>query len=252
MINPFDMSGRTILVTGASSGIGRATALLLSQLGARVILVARNQTKLEETMALLEGQGHVIENRDLGNYADLATWMRGLASAHGLMDGIVHSAGIEVVAPLKIMDPAQVEQEWRINVMAELWLTKGFRQRGVNRSGGSIVLISSVAGLIGQTALSAYSASKGAVIAMTRSLAMELARENIRVNGIAPGNLKHEMVHVLGVRLAPENWDEVEKDHPLGFGEPMDIANAAAFLLAPAARWITGTTLVVDGGYTAH
>lgn len=252
MLNPLDMTGSTILVTGASSGIGRETAILLSRLGARVILVARSREKLEQTLGQLEGTGHGVEPFDLSQYEAVPQWMRGLASTRGLLNGLVHSAGVQITAPLKTLDPKQVEAMWRINVTSGVWLAKGFRQRGVNITGGCIVFLSSAAGLIGVAALSAYTASKGAIIALTRSLAMELAREGIRVNCVAPGWVRTEMTEEFAKRITEDSLAAIERNHPLGFGEPIDVANAVVFLLSSASHWITGTTLVVDGGLTAH
>lgn len=252
MTNPLDLAGRNILVTGASSGIGRAIALLLSSLGARVILVGRNQSRLEETRLRLEGSGHLVEVRDLSLYEELPGWLRDLARVHGPLDGLVHSAGVQLTAPLKVMEAAQVEPLFRLNALASLWLAKGFRHRTVNNSGGSLVFLASVAALVGRPSLSAYSASKGAVVGITRSLAVELAHEKIRVNCIAPGMVRTEMVKEASEGLGDEHLAAIERDHPLGFGEPVDVANAAVFLLSPASRWITGTVLVVDGGYTAR
>ena len=252
MLNPLDLTGRTILVTGASSGLGRESSIILSRLGARIILVARSQERLEETRQQLEGSEHVIAPYDLNAYEEIPGWMRTLAGHHGLLDGLVHSAGLQITAPLKTMDAKQVEQLWRVNVSAALWLAKGYRQRGVNNSGGSIVFLSSVAGIAGQPALSAYAGSKGAVISMTRALALELARERIRVNCIAPGYVTTKMAQEFGERITEEHLAAIEKGFPLGFGEAIDVAYAVSYLLSTAAKWITGTTLVVDGGFTAH
>ena len=251
MLNPLDLTGRTILVTGASSGIGRESCVVLSRLGARIILVARNLERLEETWQQLEGAGHVIVQYDLNAYEEIPRWMKALAEQYGLLDGLIHSAGVALTAPLKTMAAKQVEQLWLVNVSAGLWLAKGYRQRGVN-SGGSIVFLSSAAGLVGQSALSAYAASKGAVISMTRALSCELARERIRVNCIAPGFVKTTMYQEFGDQITKEQLVALEKEYPLGFGEAADVAYAVAYLLSQAAKWITGTTLVVDGGVTAH
>ena len=165
MINPLDLTGRSYLVTGASSGIGKETAVLLSRLGAKVVLVARSREGLEQTLALVEGNGHMIEPFDLAAYENIPNWLRNVAQSHGLLDGIVHSAGMHMALPLKAMEAQAVESLWKINVSAGLWLAKGFRHRSVNNAGGSLVFLASAAGLAGQAAHSAYSASKGALVA---------------------------------------------------------------------------------------
>jgi NAD(P)-dependent dehydrogenase (short-subunit alcohol dehydrogenase family) len=188
-----DLTGRTILVTGASSGIGRETALLLSQLNARLILVARNRERLEQTRTALEGAGHQVERFDLTALDEVPAWIKTLAARSGPLNGVVHSAGVYGVVPLRILTASMLEDTLRVNLGAAFLLAKGFRQKGCHADGASLVLLSSVAAWRGQAGLSAYTASKSALLGVTRSLAMELAREGIRVNCVAPGLVATEM-----------------------------------------------------------
>jgi NAD(P)-dependent dehydrogenase (short-subunit alcohol dehydrogenase family) len=252
MINPMDLKDRTILVTGASSGIGRETAILLSQLGARLILVGRNLEQLSNTLASLEGTAHKVYAFDLSNVDEIPRWMKDVTSTSCPLHGLVHSAGLQFTRPLRIMTSESIEELMRVNVTAAIFLAKAFRQKGVSADSGSIVYLSSVMGLVGQSGQSAYSASKGALVTLTKSLALELSRENIRVNCVAPAMVRTEMSEKMLDLLTPEQVIKIEAMHPLGLGRPRDVANAIAFLLADTAQWITGTTLVVDGGYTAH
>jgi NAD(P)-dependent dehydrogenase (short-subunit alcohol dehydrogenase family) len=250
--NPLSLAGRRILITGASSGIGRASALLASRLGARVVLVGRNQHRLEETAARLSGDGHLIETFDIAETSGIGTWFQRLAKEDGPFHGLVHAAGVHTFSPLRVVDLDEVAAIMRINFSSALALTQAFRKKGANLGGGSVVFLASVAGLVGQAGVSAYSASKGALLAAARSLAIELAPERIRVNCIAPGIVESEMSDRIRDEIPAEKWDSIVSSHPLGIGTPTDVANAAMFLLADSGRWITGTTLVIDGGYTCH
>jgi 3-oxoacyl-[acyl-carrier protein] reductase len=247
-----DMTSRTVLVTGASSGIGREAAIILSRLGARVILVARNQEKLVDTQKHLSEKGHVIEPFDLQLIDSIPAWLKQISQKIGPLDGLVHSAGIHVPKPLRVLKYDDLKKVFDLNVASAVSLAKGFRQKGVCQSNSSIVLLSSVVGLVGQSGISAYSASKGALISLTKSLALELSSENIRVNCVAPGVIKTGMTDKFSDTMPDEYLNNVKKMHPLGFGNPEDVAHAIAFLLADTSRWITGSILTVDGGYTAH
>jgi len=252
LLNPMALTGRRILVTGASSGIGRATAVLLGELGARVVLTGRDAGRLEETRAALAGAGHVALPFDLAAVDEIPAWMRRLAEEGGALSGLVHSAGIQQTLPVRNLQAEHYQAVMSINVYAAMSLARGFRQRGVSAPGGSLVLIASVLGHVGEAACTLYSASKGALIALTKSLAVEFARERIRVNCVSPGTVLTEMNAQLRRSLTEEQWGRIEEKHPLGVGQPRDVAQAAAFLLSDASGWITGTALLVDGGYTAR
>ena len=239
-------------MTGASSGLGRGIAQLLARIGSKVILVAREPSRLEAALDGLEGQGHSAEAFDLRQTDAIPGWMREVAQRRGLLHGLVHSAGVLTTKPLRMQVAYDWELAMQINVAAGAALAKGFRQKGVSSGAGSIVFLSSVMGLTGQPGQILYSATKGALVAMTRSMALELSRENIRVNCVAPAVVLAGMSEELEKNVSPEQFAQITAMHPLGLGRPEDVAHAVAFLLADTARWITGTTLTVDGGYTAH
>lgn len=250
-VNRWDLSGRVFLVTGASSGIGLATSVLLSQLGATLVLLGRNRERLAAVLPQLSGDGHRLEAYDLDASENLPALLKVVAETSPL-SGLVHCAGAQVIRPLRVLTTGEIDRLLRLNVNASLMLAKALRQKGVHTAQTSLVFVSSVMGLVGTAGRSAYCASKSALHAMTKSLAVELAPEGIRVNCVAPGMVRTRMLDEAGALVGREQLQRVEQLHPLGFGEPRDVADAIAFLLADTSRWITGTTLVVDGGYTAQ
>lgn len=252
MINPLDLTGRTILVTGASSGIGSETAILLSKLGARVVLTARKEKGLTKTLALLDSDKHLIAPFELTDFDSIPAFLKEVSIKTNGLDGLVHCAGIQSTIPLRFLKKSDLHKLFSINVDSAFALIKGFRQKGVCRPNSSIVLLASVIGMVGQAGLSMYGASKGAIIALTKSAAIELAKDTIRINCIAPALVQTEMIENAHNKLTAEQLTKVAQKSPLGIGRPRDVANSIAFLLADTARWITGTTLVVDGGYTAQ
>jgi NAD(P)-dependent dehydrogenase (short-subunit alcohol dehydrogenase family) len=253
LINPLDLTGRRILVTGASSGIGRATALLLSQLGAELVLVGRDPDRLAATASALDGSGHAVEPFDLCRSEDLPEWLKMVAKRQGALTGFIHSAGTERIRPIRFITLDSWRQFENVNLTAALLLLKAYRQKGVFSSPGSIVLISSVAGIVGQAGHAEYCATKAALIAIAKSAALEFAADGIRVNCIAPGWVEETaMADNATQQRTPEQMEALKARQPLGNGKPRDVAYGAAFLLSDAARWITGTTLVMDGGYTAQ
>jgi NAD(P)-dependent dehydrogenase (short-subunit alcohol dehydrogenase family) len=247
-----DLGGRTVLVTGASSGIGKATAILISELGGRVALTGRDTERLSKTRAAMVAGDHAVVPYDLSQTEGVSVWLRSVVDQIGPLDGLVHSAGLQTTRPLSAVSRADYDAIMGVNLAAALWLSKAFGQKSNHRPGAAIVFVASVAGIIGQPANHVYGASKGALIALTRSLALELASRKIRVNAVAPGLVSGtEMSATFERALTTEQMNIVTALHPLGLGSPRDVAYAIAFLLGDAARWITGSTLIVDGGYTA-
>jgi NAD(P)-dependent dehydrogenase (short-subunit alcohol dehydrogenase family) len=252
MTNPMDLTGKTILVTGASGGLGRDAAIFLSQMGARLVLAARNQETLEQTRSeLVAPDQHIVAPYDMLDAAGIPAWIKTLCAEHGPLNGLVHSAGIVQLNPLPTINVEQMEKLMRVNVTAAMMLTRGLRQKNCHQPMASVVFLSSVAGLVGQAAVASYSASKGALIAMTRALARELAHVPIRVNCVAPGLTETAMLDTFYEHAPPEAVDAMLKLHLLGLGKPRQVSHAIGFLLAETGSWITGTTLVVDGGYSS-
>jgi len=251
MYNPMALDDKRIVVTGASSGIGRSCAEIIALLGGQVILVARNRDKLQETTDLLVGEGHILAPCDLSEIEAIPKWLKTLATTHGPFDGLVHSAGIASTRPLKTMSFSEYSMLMRVNLDAAYALAKGFRQRGVHGAESSLVFISSIAGISGQPGLTAYSASKAGLLGLARSLALELARDGIRVNSVTPGLVETAMIKQMQKSLTPEQLSEMIDSYPLGLGQPEDVGNAVAYMLGKTGRWITGSNLVIDGGITA-
>jgi NAD(P)-dependent dehydrogenase (short-subunit alcohol dehydrogenase family) len=250
--NPLELTGRRVLVTGASAGIGRETAILLGALNARLVLAGRNEQRLRQTLACLDGEGHSMEVVDLAAVEQIPEWMRRIAAAGGPLNGLVHAAGKQIVAPIRALSPQSLDSLMKTNLYSAVMLARGFCQKDCGAPGGSIVFVSSVMAMVGQPARAAYGASKAALVGLTKSLALELARDRIRVNCVAPAFVQTGMLDRVREMLSAEQFAALEQAHPLGFGTPRDVAHAIAFLLADTGRWITGSTLVVDGGYSAQ
>ncbi len=251
--DPLAFHGLPVLVTGASSGVGRETAILLSELGARVVLAGRDPKGLEDTRARLRGDGHAIGHFDpAGDLDSIPAWVQDIADRVGPLHGLVHCADIFEYLTIGMSTFARLDAMLRLNLASAIMLVKGFCQNGCASAGGGVVLLSSaVGGLAGQPDTSLWAASKAAVIGFTRSAALELAPRKLRVNCIAHGVVESEMAAKLGDRITPDRFQAIGRQHPLGIGTPRDVASGVAFLLGETGRWITGTALILDGGLTA-
>lgn len=248
MKNPMDMTGKRVLVTGAGSGIGKATAVLLSELGASLVLVGRDIEKLKETTTFLANPQFAVEPFDLSNSDELVDWMRLLATRHGRFDGLVHCAGVQTFNPLRSMTAKALDRLLKVNTISSAMLIKAMQYLDCGADKASIVMVASTAAILATPANGPYGASKAAVMALVRTFALELVERGIRLNAVAPALVETEMVQHNRELMTADAFQGMVDKHPMGIGRPQDVANALVFLLSDAARWITGTTLVIDGG----
>ena len=244
-------SNRTAIVTGASSGIGQATAALLASQGASVLAVGRNEEKLRAAMALWENPAaHTAMVADVSTEDGITGLFAKIKETAGSADIAVLAAGQHTLRPLAMTKTQHLEDAFRGNVLSALLCTREFGKLPP-REGRSVVWVASAAALIGNPGEAAYAAAKGALVAACRAVATEAA-PRYRVNCVAPGVVLTPMSDSWLRRLTPEQKASVEARHLLGFGKPEDVASAIAFLAGDDAKWITGTCLAVDGGLTCH
>lgn len=240
----FSLAGKRILITGASSGIGRQTAIACADMGAQVLITGRNAERLTDTLSLLKGEGHQCFAADLTSADDLEALVANIET----LDGVVHAAGISKLVPLRMVTPAHLQETLSTNTFAPIMLTKALVAKKRIAKGGSIVFVSALASHTGAMASTAYAASKGGIMSATRVAARELAKNGIRVNCICPGFVRTPLLEGLTERGAQLN--ALINIAPLGLGEPEDIANATVFFLSDASRWISNTHFIIDGGLT--
>ena len=254
MFNPFSLENKVIIVTGASSGIGAQCAIDCSKMGARVVLVARNEERLKQTLEQCEEPSrHIILSLDLSSSDGLKESIKDVVSKVGKINGVVNCAGMSSVTPLKLVTDELLDQFFRTNVYSAINLSKEVTRVGnyAKEHGCSIIFFASIMGICGDKCKTMYSATKGALIAAARSMACELAKNKIRVNVVSPGAIETPINAKLPHMADPELRKELEDKHLLGLGECSDIANACIYLLSDAAKWVTGQNFIVDGGYTA-
>jgi len=247
------LSDKHILITGGSSGIGRETSILCNNLGAKISIVGRNEIELNNTISKLNPMfKSQYFTFDVSNFENIENLIQAAVQSFGKIDGFVHSAGVELTKPLKMLSPKNLQDAFNINVFSAFEFSKIVSKTNNYNQPCSFVFISSIVALLGQSGKIGYSASKGALVSGARSMAMELQSKGIRVNCILPGLVETEMSKKIMDNIGEEAKNNVLKSHPLGFGQPIDIAQSIAFLLSDWSRWITGTSLIVDGGFSIH
>ncbi len=245
-MNPFSLHKKNILVTGGSSGIGRQTAITLAEAGATVIISARREEELNRTLGMMSGNHHKIV-ADLTNESQIDA----LVAAIEQVDGIVHSAGIVRPFPVKFIGKKQVDEMFGINYLGPVLLTsKLFKKKKVAK-GASIVFMSSISSQFPHKGGALYSGSKAALNTYSKTIALEYAPQKIRSNVISAAMVKTPLFDDAEKAVTKEMMDKHGEGYPLGFGEPEDVANTTLFLLSDASKWITGTSIVMDGGLTA-
>ncbi|WP_419393379.1 SDR family NAD(P)-dependent oxidoreductase [Cytobacillus praedii] len=242
------LKGKRILITGATSGIGKETAVTLNKLGANLVLIGRNKDSLNEIRKLMPNQ--VVLDFDLNEIESIVDLLKRISKEYGEFHGLVHAAGIHEFTPIRTVSVQKTKEIMATNVETTIQLLRACSNKKIMCDGGSVVLLSSASGIVGEQGIIAYSASKGAIISITKSSAIELAHRQIRVNCLAPGIVETPMSQVIREGLGENNWEMIKKQHPLGLGQPKDIAYPIAFLMSEGSKWITGTVLPVDGGYT--
>ncbi|HOD17362.1 MAG TPA: SDR family oxidoreductase [Candidatus Cloacimonadota bacterium] len=247
-----DLNNKVIVISGASSGIGRQIVIQCAELGAKLILLGRNQEELSKTIKLLPTTGHIAKSIDLTNFDEIEPMISDCVQKIGKISGFCHSAGIEYTLPLRSMTIRHYQEQFAINTIAAFELSRVISKKAyMQNEGGSFVFIASIMGVVGRPGLTGYSASKGALIAGAKSMALELAPKKIRVNCISPGTIMTNLIENMLNNLEAEQRNKRLGDFPLGIGEPQDVANLAAFLLSDRSKWITGANIIIDGGYTA-
>jgi len=243
MYNPFSLENKVILVTGASSGIGRGIAIDTSKMGAKVYITARNENRLNETFSQMSGKSNVIIPAELTNEIDE------LVEKLPVLDGIVLCAGIIKTMPVKNITDSAIEEIFKVNILSEIQLLSRLLRKKKLNKGASVVIISSVSTFNVKIGNSLYSATKGAANSFAKAMALEVSKQKMRVNCIQPGFVPSSILNHSGIEQ--DNFLRwYAERHPLGFGEPSDIANACIYLLSDAAKWVTGSIFTIDGGYT--
>ncbi len=246
------LQNKKIMITGASSGIGESTAIKYSQYGAKLILLSRNKEKLNKIMKRLHNkETHTLIECDISCDDEAFNVITNLSEENLPLDGAFHAAGSELVKPIGLIKNKDFKDNFSSSVSSAISMSRAFFKSKVMNNHSSVIFMSSIAAITGTSGLSAYSASKSALIGLTKSLAIEFSNRKIRFNTILSGAVKTPMHERILDRLSLDAKVEYEAKHPLGFGSPEDISSLATFLMCDASKWITGTSICIDGGFAA-
>jgi len=245
--NPYKLDGKTILITGASSGIGRATAIECSKMGAMVVLTGRNEKRLQETLSFMEGEGHMVIPADLSTQEGVTSLASSLIASSPIaqLDGLVLNAGTAVMSPIGFLKPEDIASVFATNTYAPMMLVKALNRK--IKKGGSIVFTSSMDIDRPEGANSIYAASKGALTSFMRACAKEMAPRQIRANAVVPGMIDTPFIG--GEMISEEELNVDKNRYPLKrFGKPEEVAWLIIYLLSDASAFMTGSAVKMNGG----
>jgi NAD(P)-dependent dehydrogenase (short-subunit alcohol dehydrogenase family) len=246
MSTPFHLTNKTILITGASSGIGRQVAISCSSMGAKVIITGRDEKRLTETFSSLQGEGHMQVTCDLLNETSRNEMLDKIPA----VDGFVHSAGIVLPVPVKFIVEKHLRNVMGVNFESAAYTVARLLKNKKLADGSSLVFFSSISVNYPYAGGALYTASKGAIEAYSKNLAIEILPKRMRCNVVVPAMVRTPLYEETKTQSMYRSADEYESKYPLGLGMPEDVANACIYLLSDAARWVTGINLVLDGGFS--
>jgi NAD(P)-dependent dehydrogenase (short-subunit alcohol dehydrogenase family) len=246
-----DFTDKYILITGASSGLGRALSIELDENGANLILTGRNEFELKNTLDLLKGKKNLIFPHDLNEVTQLKDLLDKIFNLDIAYDGFVHCAGIHTFLPLNLLKLQDIANAFHVNVYAPFLIIKELSKKKNFNPNASIVFISSVMASLGSSSLSVYSSSKAAQLGLVKSLAVELAKKQIRVNSISASLLESKILDKVKTKTSKNSFNEIENKHLLGVGSYDDVIPSIVHLLSDNSLWTTGSNMTVDGGYSS-